>query len=333
MHTAATSAPTDPASNPEVAVAARRGVRATPARGPVGSLVETTKPGITRLVTITSMVGFAASATERVWSWPQLLYVGGLCLVGTALSAAGANSINQWMERDRDAVMPRTAHRPLPTGRSTPRAVLLLGVVLSVAGVLALLPLGWAPAAISLACVVSYVVFYTPLKTRTTLSTFVGAIPGGLPPLIGWTAGSAATGWEAIRDPLGLSLAGLMLIWQIPHFLAIAWMYRDDYATGGFRVLPVLDPDGKWTSLAIGLWAGTLIPATLMPAIIAPERLGATYAAVALVTGMIYALLAARFVMTRERRHARQVFFASIMHLPLLLFTLTGEVVIRAFTR
>jgi len=300
-------------------------------RGVVASLVETTKLGITRMVATTSAVGFVMAASTRAWGLGELLVSGVACVVGTALAAAGANSINQYMERDRDALMTRTAGRPLPQGRVTPGAVLGAGTALSALGVLLLWSVsGAVPALIALACVVSYVAVYTPLKTRTTLATFIGAIPGALPPLIGWTAASEAAGWEALREAGGLSLFALMFIWQIPHFLAIAWMYREDYARGGYLVLPVIDPAGRWTAATIALWTAALLPATLLPAWAMPERLGVTYLAIAAVSGVGYAVLAGRLVVTRGRAEARRVFFGSIMHLPLLLVAMVAEALVRA---
>lgn len=303
--------------------------------GVARSLLETTKPRITRLVTITSMVGFAMAAPLRgaihTWNLWDVVWMGGVCAAGTALAAAGANAINQFMERGRDAVMPRTVGRPLPEKRVSPATVLALGVALSVLGCALLLLLGLAAALVALACVVSYVAMYTPLKTRTTLATFIGAIPGALPPLIGWAAASPASGWQALTEPLGLSLFALMFIWQIPHFLAIAWMYKDDYAKGGYVMLPVVDTHGGWTAATIALWGVALIPATLWPAVLAPERLGWVYAIVAGVTGVAYALLCLRLAMTRTRAAARAVFFGSIAHLPLLLMVMVGESIVRSW--
>ena len=156
-----------------------------------------------------------------------------------------------------------------------------MGVSLCVVGVAVLLLAGPLPALISLACIVSYVAFYTPLKTKTTMATFIGAIPGALPPLIGWTAASKLTGFDSLYQPGGLSLFALMFAWQIPHFMAIAWMYRDDYAKGGYMVLPVVDPSGKWTALTVALWTIALIPATLLPASVMPDSLGTVYLMIA----------------------------------------------------
>lgn len=292
-----------------------------------GAVVEACKMGITRLVTITAGVGFVMAALTRAWSW-ELALLGVATLVGTAMSAAGANAINQWMERERDGRMDRTKGRPIPSGRVSAGAVLWSGVALSVVGVGVLLYAGLAPALVSLACVVSYIAVYTPMKTRTTLSTFVGAIPGALPPLIGTTA-ALGGGVEVLRDPVGLSLFAIMFVWQLPHFLAIAWMYREDYEAGGYVMLPSVDPDGRVTAMAMTLWSWALVPATLLPAVFMPEAVGVVYPVVAIVTGLAYSVLCARLAVTRRREDARRVFFASIAHLPLLLLVLVGEGVTR----
>jgi protoheme IX farnesyltransferase len=185
-------------------------------------------------------------------------------------------------------------------------------------------------ALVSLACIVSYIAVYTPMKTTTALATFVGALPGALPPLIGWSAGSEAGAWASLKEWGGLSLFVLMFVWQIPHFLAIAWMYKDDYAKGGYVVLPVIDPGGTWTAATIGLWSAALIPATLLPAIVMPDRLGAAYTVVAGLTGLAFLWLAVRLIRTRERREARALFFGSITHLPLILLVMVAEALIRA---
>lgn len=300
-------------------------------RGTIASLVESCKPGIVRLVTITSMVGFAMAAISRSWDALVLGRLALVTMVGTALSAAGANAINQWMERDRDERMTRTARRPLPQRRVTPSGVLWLGVVLSVVGV-AMLWLGASvvPAIISAACVVVYVFAYTPMKTWTPTATFVGAIPGALPPLIGWCAASPLFGLDSLRVGGGWSLFVLMFVWQIPHFLAIAWMYKDDYIRGGFCVLPATLGGELKTSRAIGIWTALLVPATLMPAVVMPGRLGVLYVAVALFTGLAFAWMVLRLLRTQDRLAARRVFFASIAHLPLLMIVMVAEAIFRA---
>lgn len=296
----------------------------------IAALIETTKPRITRLVTITSIVGFAMAALARPWTFQTLAVTALGAIAGTAMSAAGANAINQWMERRRDALMRRTAARPLPRGNVSPAAVLATGVGLGLAGVALLLALcGPVPALLSLACIAVYVLAYTPLKPVSPIATFIGAIPGALPPLIGWSAASTARGFGPLLEPGGLSLFAIMFIWQIPHFLAIAWMYQDDYAKGGFRVLPVLPNGGPRTARTIALWTLLLLPATLAPAWLMPDRLGWAYIAIASVSGLAFAWLAARLVLDRTRPAARRVFFASIIHLPLLLIAMVGEGLIR----
>jgi heme o synthase len=296
------------------------------------ALMATTKPGITRQVTLTSAVGFvmAAAARADAWTWGQLTLLGVATIVGTALSAAGANALNQWMERHRDAAMPRTTNRPLPAGQVSAGGVLAFGAMLCAAGLAVLWGVtGIAPMLVSLACIVSYLVFYTPMKVTTPLATFVGAIPGALPPMIGAAAASGLTGLAALREPAGLVLFTLMFIWQIPHFLAIAWMYKDDYAQGGYAVLPVVDPQGATTAWTVALWTLALIPATLLPATNLQGVVGLPYAIIALVSGLAFGYLALRLILERTRERARVVFFASIAHLPLLLLAMTVEATLR----
>ncbi len=323
-----------PVGSAEVAVAAHSLSLVGPASGAfdvIRSLIQTTKPGITRLVTITAIVGYvmAAAVGQRASTWPAMALSFAACVIGTALSAAGANALNQWWERARDARMHRTQRRPLPLERVSPITVLLWGALLSLAGVSLLMWLCGMPAAlVSLTCVLVYVLIYTPLKPVTTLATYIGAIPGALPPLIGWAA-STGTSMDALTQWGGLSLVGLMTVWQIPHFMAIAWMYRDDYAKGGFCVLPTLDPLGIKTSRVIVIWTLLLLPATLAPAWAMPSRLGLFYVVVAASTGLIFASLAWKLIRTRERSDARRVFFGSIIHLPLLLLAMVGEALVR----
>ncbi len=289
------------------------------------AVAETTKPGITRMVTITSGVGFAVAASSRPWTLNALATAAIGALIGTALSASGANALNQWAEWRRDALMPRTCARPLPQGRITPAAAFLAGVVMSLAGLLVLLALTSATAAlVSLTCIVTYVLAYTPLKPVSPLATFVGAIPGALPPLIGWAAASRSVGPIALLEPGALCLFAIMFAWQIPHFLAIAWLYRDDYKAGGFKVLPVLDESGVRTARTIAVWAVLLLLATLAPIAWVPQ-LGPIYAAVAIVTGGAFGVLIVRLVRRRSREAARRVFIASVIHLPILLLAMVGD--------
>ncbi len=309
------------------------------------SLLETTKPGITKLVTITALVGFGMGvlwrraelgAAAESWGASAL----GLVLptlgvaLGTAMSAGGANALNQLVERHRDARMSRTLVRPLPEGRCTPRQVLTLGVALCVIGVALLWAVvGVAPALVSLACVVSYLIVYTPLKPVTPWSTLTGTIPGALPPLIGWAAAQPGGGLGGLEQLGGWSLVGLMVAWQMPHSLALAWMYRDDYKLGGYRLLPVVDVTGKRTSLHIAAWTVALIPATLLPWIAMRGVVGPVYPVVATLTTLYFAWMALRLVKQRDRASARRVFLASILHLPVILAVLVGESVIRLMVR
>ncbi|MBC7771429.1 MAG: protoheme IX farnesyltransferase [Pyrinomonadaceae bacterium] len=309
----------------------------------LSTIMELTKPRITRLVTITSAVGYVAAAVGRpVWLTTDLLgsFIG--CLVGTACSASGANALNQWMERRRDGMMPRTCARPLPQRRLTPRTALVAGLAFCVVGVLTLLLFaGPAAALVSLSTILLYLLVYTPLKPVTTVSTLIGAVPGALPPLIGWTAaagvaagasvnvnGQAAAWYEPLLQAGGWSLFLLMFVWQIPHFLAIAWMYREDYAKGGYRMLSLLDPSGVRTSSTILLWSVALIPATLSPSLAMPDRLSIAYPIAAAVTGIAYLWLGWKFFQSPTRPNARRVFFASIMHLPLLLMVMVADAVV-----
>jgi protoheme IX farnesyltransferase len=292
--------------------------------------IEASKPGITRLVTMTSLAGFVPVALEQQRPLASFAWDFAACAAGTALSAAGANAVNQVMERRRDALMDRTRTRPIPSGRARASHILAFGAACCIAGVALLWSLlGAAPALVSLACIVSYLALYTPLKPVTPLATFVGALPGALPPLIGASAASSLPGFSSIREPAGLALFALMFAWQIPHFLAIAWLYKDDYAKGGYAVLPVLDDCGRGTAWTIGLWTGAIFPASLLPVVAMPGLLGAPYAIVALLSTSAFAYFALRLLLDRSRSRARALFFASIIHLPVLLIAMTGETLLR----
>lgn len=291
------------------------------------ALIETTKPGITRLVTITALVGFALSALahERVSMWALAISAIGT-LLGTALSASGANALNQWYEASRDARMKRTCARPIPAGRVPSATILWLGGVLSLLGALTLALLcGPIPAGVSLACVISYVLIYTPMKPASAWSTLVGAVPGALPPLIGWTAAAPLSGAGALVEPGGVALVTLMMVWQIPHFMAIAWMYREDYARGGMRMLPVIDPSGVRTAAVVLITGVMLLGATIAPALVMPGVLGLATLIVATITGLGFLWLCIRLARRRTTRAARAVFFASIIHLPVLMIVMVAE--------
>jgi protoheme IX farnesyltransferase len=291
----------------------------------VAAAVELTKPRITRMVTMTAGVGFALAAMGRAWTASELALAAIGCLVGTALSAAGANALNMCMERDRDARMQRTAGRPLPSGRITRSAATSFGITLCALGVgvlfLAATP---AAAAVSAATILLYLLLYTPLKPLTPHATLVGALPGALPPLIGWTAAAGAASWTSLLQPGGWLLVALMVAWQMPHFLAIAWMYRDDYARGGYAVLPVVEHDGSRTARASILWAIALIPISVACAWFTPLHPGWLYIAAAILAGTLFLTMAVRFAAKRTDAAAKTLFLASIAYLPIVLLTMVG---------
>ena len=233
------------------------------------------------------------------------------CL-GTALVASGASAINQVDERETDRLMNRTRNRPVAEGRINPSQGRLMALGFSAAGLL-LLRLGSTTTAamIALVTLVTYAMVYTPLKKRTSLATVVGAVPGALPPLIGWSAAGGS-----IAGAPAWSLFLIMFIWQLPHFLAIAWMHREDYARAGLPMLPVVDPKGTLTSRQAVLWAATLIPVSELPFLMGIA--GASYAVAALLLGIAQFALAFRFMMQRTDASARTLFYGSITYLPLL---------------
>ncbi len=297
----------------------------------LGEIIETTKPRITKMVAVTAGVGFAVGALGRTWAVGEFLLAALWCLLGTALSSAGANTLNQWMERERDARMTRTAARPLPEGRITPAQAFVAGVLMAGAGVgLLWAASGVVAASISLGTIAVYLLLYTPLKPVTSLATLVGAVPGALPPLIGWAAANEPSGWSSLADPGAWALFLIMFVWQIPHFLAIAWMYREDYAQGGYRVLPMGDTTGNWTAASILAWTVVLVPVTLAPVALMEVGPGPGYFVTALGTGLAFLYLALRLARWRTRELARATFIASIIHLPLLLVVLVADTMIAA---
>ncbi len=233
-------------------------------------------------------------------------------LIGTALSAGGASALNQWWEREHDAGMRRTQDRPLPTGRMHPNDALMLGMFSCATGVVCLgVLVNWLTAFLSLTTILTYVLIYTPMKRLTDLNTLVGAIPGALPPLIGWTA---ATGQAGLG---GWVLFGILWFWQMPHFLAIAWMYKDEYAGAGYVMLTGRDEDGFATARQSVLYAGCLLVISLLPGLIGLNSPIYFFGAFAL--GLGFVALAVNFLRLRTRAAARLLFFGSIIYLPLLL--------------
>ena len=270
-------------------------------------LCDLVKARLTFLVLLTTLVGFYLGTRGAVDYWLMTH-----ALLGTTLLACGAAALNQLWEREHDALMRRTADRPLPSGRMQPEAVLIFGGTCSMAGLLYLaFAVNLMTSLLGAATLASYVFIYTPLKRVTWLNTTVGAVPGALPPLMGWTAARNEIAGE------GWSLFVILFFWQIPHFLAIAWMYRDEYAKAGFVMLPAVDPDGLRTgSQAVSHTLG-LLTVSLAPFVFG--LVGAVYLAGALVLGVLFLFAAIQFSRQLTRQRARQLFFVSILYLPLLL--------------
>ncbi|HEX9369056.1 MAG TPA: heme o synthase [Vicinamibacterales bacterium] len=264
------------------------------------------KPRLNLLVVASTLVGYAMADGEAL----GFLRVAGL-LLGTGLVAGGASAFNQVIERDLDALMKRTRTRPLPDQRLQPIEALLFGSAITLTGlVVIVMSANLLAAAVALATLLSYVAVYTPLKRRSSFGTVIGAIPGALPPIIGWAAASDAL------PPRAWVLFGIMFLWQLPHFLVIAWMYREDYARAGFPMLPVLEPDGRSTGRQAVVYAAALVPLSLAPTLM--RMAGEAYFAGALVLGLAFLGLTLQFSRTRSARDARRVFFGSIVYLPLL---------------
>ena len=270
-------------------------------------LVTLTKPRVVLMVVVTTLVGYYAGLTGPA-DWARLLHLA----IGTVLAAGGTLALNQYWEREVDGRMDRTRTRPLPDGRLVPLEALVFGTALTALGVAYLAAfVGVAPAAVTLATFALYLFAYTPLKLRTALCTIVGAIPGALPPV---------TGWVAARDDAGAGawvLFGILFLWQLPHTLAIARLYRDDYARAGVRLLPVIDPDGTSTERQIVTGCLALLGVSLLPTLIGLA--GGVYFAGALALGLGFVALGARQALAPSLGGARRVLFASLLYLPALL--------------
>lgn len=267
---------------------------------------ELTKPRITSLVLVTAAVGYAVGAVGP-FSFVRFF----VFIAGTALLCGGASALNQFAERDADARMLRTQRRPLPAGRLRPEEAMAFGLALSAAGLAFLVFVNPLTLALGAASLSTYVLVYTPLKRVTSLATVVGAVPGALPPLMGWAAAQGSIG------SAGLGLFAILFLWQLPHFLAIGWLYRDDYARGGFPMLAVTDPDGTSTGRQSVLYATALLPVTLASGLLASAGNGYLWGA--LILGAAFLGCAAAFAWRRTAAAARRLFFASVLYLPLVL--------------
>ena len=279
----------------------------TGARERLADFLELTKPRVTSLVLVTTLVGFYLGSRG-----PMDLQLLLNTLLGTVLVAAGTSALNQYVEREEDGRMMRTRRRPLPAGRLDPGQALVFAASVSVVGLAHLaLTVNLLTAGLAALTLLSYVFVYTPLKRVTSLCTIVGAIPGALPPLGGWTAaqGEIAAG--------GIALFAILFVWQLPHSLAIAILYRDDYARGGFRLLPIVDPHGGTTGRQIMAHCLVLLPLSLVPTML--DVAGVIYFGGALVMGLALTACAVPILLDDSARAARRMLLASVVYLPLLL--------------
>jgi protoheme IX farnesyltransferase len=275
-------------------------------RTAAGDYLELTKPRITLMVVLTALMGFMLAAPEGPFAWALAA-----TLLGTALVAAGASTLNMVIERRTDALMRRTQDRPVPAGRLAASEAAAFGLALTTLGLAVLAWFaGTLAAAVAAVTWLSYVLLYTPLKTRTSLATIVGAFPGALPPVIGWAAARHAI------EPGAFILFAIMFLWQIPHFLAIAWIYREDYARGGLPMLPVLDPEGRITGRQAVAHTLALVVVSLTPP--AAGLAGSVYLVGALLLGLGFAAVAVASAVKRDLVWARRLFLASLAYLVLL---------------
>jgi heme o synthase len=275
--------------------------------GLVSDVMTLTKARLSLLVIITAFIGFCMASGPHL-DWLLLVHAVG----GTTLAAAAAAVLNQLIEVKVDRLMERTRHRPLPSGRWKPVHALTLGVTMAVAGVAWLaVAVNTLSAILAAATILIYIAAYTPLKRRTSLCTIVGAVAGAIPPVIGWTA---------VHPSFGLGawvLFGILFTWQMPHFLALAWMYRDEYAQAGFVMLRRDDLSGCATAMQSLLYTGALIVFTLIPFYAGINS--SIYLGGALALDGLMLMFAVQFLVERDRSSARRLFFASILFLPLIL--------------
>jgi protoheme IX farnesyltransferase len=274
---------------------------------------ELTKPGITRMVLVTTAAGFYLGSRGAI-NWLQAVNT----LLGTALAASGTNALNQWVERDADKLMRRTANRPLPSGKLDSTSAAVFAWSIALIGMLHLaLFVNVTTALVVAASLTSYVFVYTPLKRKTWLATLIGAVPGALPILAGWTASGrpvTAAAW---------ALFAIMFAWQMPHFYALAWIYREDYGRAGFQMLTVIDRTGARTARHTLLFAAALIPISILPSLLGV--VGKFYLVGALVLGLAFFALTTRMLRKPSERIAWRIFTGSIIYLPVLLLLMVVD--------
>jgi len=275
-------------------------------RSRTADYVTLAKPRLNMLVVGSTLAGYAMGGGE-MGDGPRVLSM----VAGTALVAGGASAFNQVIERRTDALMRRTRLRPMADGRLASADAIVYASAMSLAGI-ALLTVAVNPlsAWVALATLVSYAAIYTPLKLKTSFATVIGAVPGALPPVIGWAAATNGLSQGA------WILFGILFLWQLPHFLAIAWMYREDYARAGFPMLPVIEPDGRSTGRQSVLYTAALLPLSLAPTLVGMTS--AAYFVAALLLTLGFLALTLRFAKSRSVPDARRVFFGSIIYLPVL---------------
>jgi protoheme IX farnesyltransferase len=268
--------------------------------------IELTKPRVTWLILMSTAVGYWFGAQAGL-DWLVILHT----LLGTALLASGTFTFNQWYEREADAKMRRTQQRPLPTGRVSTGRAFVFGIILTVVGSIELyFGANALTAWLGIFTEASYLLLYTPLKQLTWHSTTVGAIPGAMPPLIGYAAAAGTLNWEAA------ALYAILFLWQFPHFYAIAWMYREDYARAGIRMLPVVEPDGISTARQMVIASIILIPVSLLPSYL--SMVGVFYTVGAVALGLMFLYAGIRVWRERTLLRARGVLLASVIYLPIL---------------
>jgi heme o synthase len=265
-----------------------------------------TKPEVNFLVIISALVGFYLG-----WSGPMNFLRLFNTLLGTLLVASGTGTLNQYMERNSDSAMRRTAQRPLPSGRMRPVSALLFGLLIAaLGGSLLWFTVNPLSSILALLTLATYLLFYTPLKRRTPLCTLVGAFPGAMPPLIGWAAARGSLSLEA------WILYAILFVWQFPHFLAIAWMYREDYSRAGLQMLPLRDIEGRFTGREILAFTIALLPLSLVPVFLG--QVGSIYLIGAVVLGVLFLVCGARLAQNRTKALARRMVLASVIYLPII---------------
>lgn len=287
-------------------VAGELNLRPRSLRDRVPLYLELTKPRITFLIVLTAAAGFVLASPA------QVDYVAlAIAMIGIALLSSGIATLNQYIERDLDGLMRRTAERPLPAGKLVAWEALVFGTGLTVlAQTYLAIFVNPLTALLGLVVIAGYLFGYTPLKTKTTLSTLVGAFPGAMPPLVGWAAARGDLSVEA------WVLFAILFLWQFPHFLAIAWMYREDYARAGILMLPVVEKTGRITAQQIVIYTVMLLPVSLLPAFLGIS--GRIYLFGAIVLGLLFLFSSVRAAFNRSRQEARRLLLASVLYLPML---------------